>query len=165
MTKESEIGVVPKPEDFRYDSVLQNGKPEHHGDYFSIRHPLMSPGRRAKIFAPFAALRGFEEEVSSKEVRYEEKRDLDPDELYELNRILGELYSAVRNGHTARRNPVTASAEFYRVCEDPHSDAYGRLGEYITVTGTVHRVDPEQQLLVIEDTVIPFSLLSRIVRT
>ena len=163
MSKHSEIGSVPKPDRFRYDAVLNSGKPAHHGDAFSIRHPRMNPGKRAKIFAPFAALRGFEEEVSAKELRYKPKRDPDPDELYELNERLNKLYLALKNGHSAKQNPVCASAEYYQVCEDLHSDAYGCNGKSVTVTGIVHRVDPEQQLLYIEDSVIPFSLLYRIV--
>lgn len=163
MTKQSEIGVIPKPDSFRYDTVLNSGKPSHHGDYFSIRHPKMSPGHRAKIFAPFAALRGFEEEVASKEVRYETKRELDPDELYELNHALNTLYLATRNGHAAKRNPVSASVEYYQVCEDPHNEVYGCKGEYLTLSGIVHRVDPEQQILIIDDSFIPFNLIYRIV--
>jgi hypothetical protein len=162
MKEQSSIGVVPEPEGFRYDTVIKDGKPVHHGDFFSIRHPEMDHGRRAKIFAPFAALRGFEEEVASKETRYEPKRDLDPDELYELNHKLNVLYERTRNGRYARHNPVQACVEYYRVCEDPHNEAYGCKGEYITISGIVQRVDPEQQNLKIEDSVIPFSLIFRI---
>lgn len=162
MKEQSSIGVVPEPDGFRYDTVIKDGKPVHHGDYFSIQHPEMDHGRRAKIFAPFAALRGFEEEVASKETRYESKRDLDPDELYELNRKLNELYEATRNGRYVRHNPVRVSVEYYRVCEDPHNEAYGCKGEYITISGIVQRVDLEQQNLKIEDSVIPFSLIFRI---
>lgn len=162
MTKPALIGSVPAPAGFKYDTVMQNGKPVHKGDYFSVRHPEMDRGRRAKIFAPFAALRGFEEEVASKETRYTEKKDLDPDELYELNNTLRTLYHASKNGHLLKQNPVHVSAEYYRVCDDPHNEAYGCKGEYITVTGAVRRVDPEHQLLVIDDSAIPFNLIFRI---
>ena len=54
------IGSIPRPPDFRYDKVEERGKPEHEKtDAFSIRHPHMDIGKRAKIFAPFDALRGF----------------------------------------------------------------------------------------------------------
>ena len=54
------IGNVPLPEDFKYRDVLLKGRPRHEKtDPFRIRHPVMDTGKRAKIFAPFDALRGF----------------------------------------------------------------------------------------------------------
>ena len=45
---------------FRYQQAFDRGRPRHRdGDAFSQRHPAMDLGRRAKIFAPFDALRGF----------------------------------------------------------------------------------------------------------
>lgn len=60
------IGVMEMPPDFKYLDVYQKGKPTHDRyDRFSIRHPRMDPGKRAKIFAPFDALRGFSEAISA----------------------------------------------------------------------------------------------------
>ncbi len=54
------IGDFPMPIDFPYRDVFLQGRPRHPKmDPFWIRHPPMDPGRRAKIFAPFDALRGF----------------------------------------------------------------------------------------------------------
>ena len=54
------IGAMPMPDNFRYRTVYLKGKPQHDRfDAFRLRHPLMQRGRRAKIFAPFDALRGF----------------------------------------------------------------------------------------------------------
>ena len=56
----SGIGVIAMPADFSYREVFLRGKPEHDRfDLFRIRHPSMDAGKRAKIFAPFDALRGF----------------------------------------------------------------------------------------------------------
>ena len=50
------------PPYFKYVQVLQKGKPAHDKhDSFSIRHPSMDLGRRAKIFNAFDALKGFRE--------------------------------------------------------------------------------------------------------
>jgi len=58
----------PVPPDFRYRSVLERGRPAHAGDDpFLRRHPAMDRGRRAKIFAPFDALKGFREAVAARE--------------------------------------------------------------------------------------------------
>ena len=64
-----EVGVIPMPNGFRYMDVFMKGKPQHVGaDLFRSRHPGMELGRRAKIFAPFDARRGFGEAVASKDV-------------------------------------------------------------------------------------------------
>ena len=68
------IDNFPFPEDFKYLDVLGKGRPQHDRfDAFSIRHPKMELSKRAKIFAPFAALRGFDFAIRSKLVLYENK--------------------------------------------------------------------------------------------
>ena len=53
------------PSSFRYRKVLEKGKPVHDKyDSFSLRHPAMDLSRRAKIFSPFDALKGFGGELS-----------------------------------------------------------------------------------------------------
>ncbi len=50
---------------FRYKDVLDRGKPTHEkDDTFSIKHPPMELSKRAKIFSPFDALKGFGDELS-----------------------------------------------------------------------------------------------------
>lgn len=52
----------------RYKKVLEKGKPEHDPyDDFSIKHPRMDLSRRAKIFSPFDALKGFSDEIANTE--------------------------------------------------------------------------------------------------
>ena len=52
------------PEDFPYKEAARRGRPQHGElDEFRRKHPAMDVGKRAKIFAPFAALRGFEMEI------------------------------------------------------------------------------------------------------
>ncbi|MBO4887469.1 MAG: hypothetical protein J5589_04050 [Firmicutes bacterium] len=60
------IGLMEMPALFRYREVAMKGKPKHDRfDSFSIRHPQMDVGKRAKIFAPFDALKGFDDAVSA----------------------------------------------------------------------------------------------------
>ena len=62
------LGDMSMPEGFRYRSVSLKGKPQHDKtDSFRLRHPSMDVGRRAKIFAPFDALRGFSAAVLEEE--------------------------------------------------------------------------------------------------
>ena len=61
-------GNAAIPEGFRYRDIYLQGRPRHDRyDDFSIRHPRMDVGRRAKIFAPFDALRGFSAQILAKE--------------------------------------------------------------------------------------------------
>ena len=53
---------------FPYKSVYEKGKPVHDKyDSFSVRHPAMDLSRRAKIFSPFDALKGFGDELARTE--------------------------------------------------------------------------------------------------
>ena len=51
------------PDDFPYKDILDKERPKHENDAFSLRHPKMERLERAKLFAPFAALKGFEESI------------------------------------------------------------------------------------------------------
>ncbi len=63
-----DLGDTPRPADFRYEKILIRGKPRHdETDAFRIRHPGMDVSKRAKIFAPFDALRGFRDALSAAE--------------------------------------------------------------------------------------------------
>lgn len=56
----------------RYRKVYERGKPTHEPyDEFSIKHPAMDLTRRAKIFSPFDALKGFNEEIANTELSFE----------------------------------------------------------------------------------------------
>lgn len=56
----------------RYRKVYEKGKPKHEPyDDFSIKHPPMDLTRRAKIFSPFDALKGFNEEIANTETQFE----------------------------------------------------------------------------------------------
>ncbi len=150
------------PAEFKYLEVLKNGKRQHHGDCFSACHPQMDYAKRAKIFAPFSALKGFEEEVGSKEVRHEKKREVDADGLYELNEQLNYLHERTINGREAKRNQVKAKVEYYVPCEDEQSEFYQIKGRYLTAEGIVEKVDPALRFLRISGTRIAFSDIYRI---
>ena len=46
-----------------YKDIMDKERPVHDGDEFEARHPHMPREARAKIFAPFAALKGYEEAI------------------------------------------------------------------------------------------------------
>ena len=70
----NERSALDIPSSFRYRDVFLKGKPKHdRTDSFSIKHPSMELGRRAKIFSPFDALKGFSDELIKSEKRNKEK--------------------------------------------------------------------------------------------
>ena len=148
--------------EWAYDDILGLQRPVHDGDVFSRRHPKMTRLNRAKIFAPFAALTGFEEAVRSKQTPYVPRRQPDAEGLRALNRALRLLERATRTGALARQNRVRARVEYFEVCADPNHEAFGRDGLYRAVTDIVWKVDPVGQALVIGEATIPFSDIDRI---
>lgn len=140
----SAIGVMAMPADFRYREVFLKGKPQHDRcDPFRIRHPRMNTGHRAKIFAPFDALKGFNEAVSAKEVLYENQIELNPEDAAELDRRLTILHNLTYNSRMARANRVQVSVTYYQPCLDPNHDDYGLRGQYHTISGICWNVDAE----------------------
>ena len=68
------VGVMQVPADFRYLDVFLKGKPQHdRDDPFRIRHPKMPCDKRAKIFSPFDALKGFSEALAAQEALKEDE--------------------------------------------------------------------------------------------
>ena len=114
---------------FRYENVIKKGKPIHSKfDDFSIRHPSMPLEKRAKIFSPFDALKGYSEAIASKQIHYLEKKPLNDEDAHQLNLILNMLHQLTLNGKTARKNHVQASVTYFVACQDKENAAYRSKG-------------------------------------
>lgn len=60
------IGEMSMPVNFKYRKLFLHGRPKHEKfDDFWRKHPPMGTVHRAKIFAPFDALVGFDEAIES----------------------------------------------------------------------------------------------------
>ena len=158
------IGAMEMPPDFKYREVVLKGKPRHDRyDRFSIRHPTMPPGRRAKLFAPFAALRGFDAALWSKDVRYEEKAEFSKEDISELERRLEILHNLTYTSRMARLNRVTVSVMYFVPCSDTQHEAFGVRGQYQTVTGICWNVDPDVgRTICVDDEKISFEDILKI---
>ena len=122
----SAIGVMSMPANFRYREVFLKGKPRHDiCDPFRIRHPVMDTRHRAKIFSPFDALKGFGDAVAAKDVLYEDRPELAPEDSAELRRRLTILRNLTYNGRMARANRVEISVTYFESCQDDDHGAYG----------------------------------------
>ena len=117
---------------------------------------------RAKIFAPFAALSGFDEHIQSKEVLYEPKRERDQSDVLRLSMILDCLHEKTKTRRIARENRVAVSVEYFSVCTDPLNAAFGKMGTYRTVEGIVSKVDMVQGIIIVNDQTIPIDDIYRI---
>ena len=51
-----------------YQAIRKMHRPVHNGDAFSKLHPKMTRSQRAKLFAPFDALSGFDETMNAETV-------------------------------------------------------------------------------------------------
>ena len=151
------LGKMRMPADFRYKSVYLKGKPVHTAaDGFARKHPAMDLLRRAKIFSPFDALRGFDAAVISKDVVYVDRPEVSEDAQRAIDRRLAALRDLTR-GRAGKKNRPRVEVAFFAVCTDPDSFACGVRGQIKTVSGACSRVDDGPGCAVtVGDTVIPF---------
>ena len=143
------------PEGFRYKEVLRRGKPVHEKfDSFSIRHPSMPLEKRAKIFSPFDALKGFDEAISSKNVIYEYRKTLSDEDMQILDQKLCLLRQLTMNSESARDNRIPVEITYFRLLEDTNMQE--EKGSYLTDSGILMKVDAFSRLLILnDDTKIP----------
>ena len=157
------IGAMQMPADFKYKEIFLAGRPKHEPfDAFRRKHPEMEPGHRAKIFAPFDALKGFKECIASKQVPYEKKRSLSDEAQAELDRKIIVLRNLTWNSRMAARNRPAVKVRYFVPCSDPDSlwydDGKNLLagGQYLEVTGICRKVDAEERRIIqIDDFSIP----------
>ena len=137
-----DIGETDKSIDSEYIQISEKGKPQHTKfDDFYRKHPFMDVGKRAKIFAPFAALRGFDGCILDKEVQYQPKIILDEEVTDEIAQQLEVLHRLTINSRAARNNHVVVSVTYFIPCSDKNHEAYGYYGQYVTVSGVCKKVD------------------------
>ena len=160
----SEIGVIPMPGNFRSIEAFRKGRPRHEKlDPFRRRHPRMDLGKRAKIFAPFDALRGFSAAVIAKNEIYEYRRELSDEERDELNRTLTLLRQRTAGGRAARETRIPVAVTYFVPCADSNHEACGSRGQYQTVSGIFRGADPvRSRTLTIDEQRIAFEDILRI---
>lgn len=120
----------------KYADILHRSRPEP-----SYKHPRMSKLNRAKIFSPFAALRGYEEEITEEGLDHLKITKVELSE--EDKGILSDKLLQVRKG-------MEVTVRFFEADDEPatfdipaeSAKSAIRLGNYRTVTGIVGRIDP-----------------------
>ena len=115
----------------KYADILHLSRPEP-----PAKHPQMSITNRAKIFSPFAALRGFDDEISSGGAAklLVKKVELSDEEK---NNLSDKLLQVKKGMHIVVRY-------FVKTTEN--------TGKYMSLTGTVVMIDPVcRELKVMQD--------------
>lgn len=134
----------------KYQDILHLSRPEP-----SYRHPRMPVAGRAKIFSPFAALRGYEEEIAEEEWKKKRvpKKLLSEEKSLQISALLS---------HVEKGTHLTV--RYFKA--DMRHSATPPLGIYKEISGIVTRIDSVFQKLVISDgeteTVISFDSLAEI---
>ena len=119
-------------ERFPYEDIVN--LPPH----ISKRHPQPTMIERAARFAPFAAITGYEEMVLEEARVTEERIELDEGTLAMLNEKLNIIHDSLDS------EPVIQITYF-----EPDKKKSG--GAYISVTGTVKRIDEYERLVIMSD--------------
>lgn len=122
----------------RYDDIINLPRPES-------KHPHMSNADRAKIFSPFAALKGHTETIRKKEILRVNKIDLSDEAAATLNEKLTLL----------EKGQMVTITYFF---SDPGPDGTGGTAEgiYITLSGIIKHLDSISRILEIDDHKINF---------
>lgn len=120
----------------KYDDIIQMEYPLKNAD--TRKHPRMSLENRAKIFMPFAALRGYEEAIAAKQKIVVPRMELSEESREYLDEKLKEIEAQLAAG----RHPVTAIVYFEKDGNSAEGD-----GEYIQFTGMVAKLDRNLRIL------------------
>lgn len=108
--------------------------------YQSVKRPHMSIHDRAAQFAPFAALKGYEEAVIETARLTDSRIILDENEIEQIDAKLQYLAENIND------NSLISVTHFVQ-------DRYKAGGEYVTTVGKVKRVDSIGQYIVLDNEV------------
>ena len=139
-TKTSKIGLETAR---KYADILPMERPQ--SEESLRKHPRMTLQNRAKIFSPFAALRGYDEQLAEEKQRTERvtKRILTEEEMSDLSDRLMQVTKG-----------MTITVRYF--VEDTAHPAVPAVGNYVTLTGHVESIDPVFRTLQIAKAVVPF---------
>lgn len=118
----------------KYADILNSSRPEP-----SCKHPRMTLSNRAKIFSPFAALRGYEEEIAAEGQDHLRVAKIELSE--EDQGTLSDKLLQVRKGMTITVRFFEAENTGLSISGTP-AGTDAPLGCYRTITGAVDRIDP-----------------------
>jgi len=127
----------------KYADILHKSRPV--SEESLCKHPRMTLENRAKIFSPFAALRGYEQKIETEGLKMQrvEKQIMSEEETEKLSQKLAQ---------------ITKGMDISAICFRADATEPGRnpIGFYQEVHGRVERIDPIKQTIRIGTNVIHF---------
>ncbi|MDF2487072.1 MAG: hypothetical protein K0R46_3240 [Herbinix sp.] len=120
----------------KYDDIINIDYPLKSSDV--IKHPRMQVEDRAKIFAPFAALKGYEEAIAGKQKIVVPRIEMSEEAKEYLDLQMGKIEGMLLSG----LHPII-TVVYYQ--EDKVSNEAG--GVYIRFTGMVVKFDQTSRIL------------------
>ena len=127
----------------KYEDIIN--LPHHQSD----THPRMSNYDRAAQFAPFAALKGYDEEIEEAIRTTENKIELSDEQISQLNEKLKELKEIIKE------QPFIKVSYFV-----PDEKKSG--GKYITTEQQLRKIDEYKRKLILSDREVEFSNILQI---
>lgn len=130
-----------------YKDIINKCRPEP-------THPRMSVSDRAKIFSPFAALRGHDKAIAAQRLRRVDRIVLSEEEQASVNEALCAL----------KRHDAVSVTHFVT---DPGTDGSGGYaeGEYMVTVGELEEIDVAYKIIKINDEKIRFDDILEVSRT
>lgn len=122
----------------KYDDIIHMEYPLQNAD--KIKHPRMSKEDRAKIFAPFAALKGYEDAIALKQKIVVPRIELSEEAKEYLDIQLTKIERLLAKG----QHPVITVIFFQREKDKVY---FEDSGEYIQFTGMVAKLDLTSRIL------------------
>ncbi|MCQ2122604.1 MAG: hypothetical protein MJZ25_00285 [Fibrobacter sp.] len=140
---------------FNYDDIINLPYPRNDWN-FLIKHPRMSIENRAKIFSPFAALRGHNDAINDAAERNLTVRqdELMEDSRMELDEALSTLAERLEHGE----HPIAKLSYFVQ-----DKVLAAGVGTYQDLEGVVAKLDTNEQTIQIVDKVIALANIKHIV--
>lgn len=126
----------------KYEDILNMEYPLKSSD--KIKHPPMSIADRAKIFAPFAALKGHEEAIIAKQKIVVPRKNLSEESKEVLDRRLSQIGQSLSQG----KHPMITVVYFQK---DTTESKEEEEGVYLRFTGLVGKYDPLLRTIQIVD--------------
>lgn len=128
---------------FNYDDIINLPYPHDDRDFF-LKHPRMSMSARAKIFNPFAALRGHSELIDSTakkhlSVSHDDLMEGETSELDDAFLLLSEAFEA-------NKKPKITVTFFV-----PSKKALDGVAGYATISGIAKKLDVEKRVLYVNE--------------
>ncbi len=126
----------------KYDDIINLSRPKSN-------RPSMSVADRAKIFMPFAALKGYEEAIEEKQKLMTARMELSEEKKEELDVQLHELSERLADGRTAE-----VTVRYYVKDERASQEEQTELGNYIDVAGKLKKIDTFFDQIIVEEQTI-----------